>query len=101
MYPIVERWQSSQKSKKDFCEAEQINLHTFVYWLKKYNRSKQKQNTSVVSDVLSDFVELQVDNHLVKEPTNQVFAEISYPNGVALRLHKPMCSADLRSLIQL
>jgi hypothetical protein len=96
MYPLVERWQASQKDKKSFCEEEQINLHTFVYWLKKYNRTKKEQSTSAVSD----FVELQVDNRFVTEATSLVFAEISYPNGVALRLHKPMSSADLRSLIQ-
>jgi hypothetical protein len=97
MYPLVERWQASQKSKKSFCEEEQIKLHTFVYWLKKYNRSEKEKNTAAVSD----FVALQVDNRPVTDATSPVFAEISYPNGVALRLHKPMSSADLRSLIQL
>lgn len=97
MYPLVERWQQSKKSKAVFCTEEQINLHTFVYWLKKYNRSQKEQKTASVSD----FIELQVDNRTTTEAIIPVFAEISYPNGVALRLHKPMSAAALRSLIQL
>jgi len=96
MYPLVERWQRSKKSKADFCAEEQINLHTFVYWLKKYNRSQKGQNTAGVSD----FVELQVDNQAGTKVINSVFAEISYPNGIALRLHEPMSPSALRILLR-
>ena len=96
MYPLVERWQRSKKSKSDLCAEEQINLHTFVYWLKKYNRNQKEQNTAGVSD----FVELQVDNRSATEVAISVFAEISYPNGVALRLHEPMSPSALRLLLR-
>ena len=96
MYPLIERWHQSDKSKKNFCEEEQINLHTFTYWLKKYNRSKSKGNSAPSSD----FVELQVENRPSITKPSPLFAEIEYPNGVALRLHHPMTSSDLNLLLQ-
>ena len=96
MYPLIERWHQSDKKKKDFCEEEDINLHTFTYWLKKYNRSKPKISTATKSD----FVELQVETPPQAINPKALFAEIDYPNGIALRLHHPMSSSNLNLLLQ-
>lgn len=97
MYPIIKRWERSNKRKQTFCEEEGINLHTFIYWLKKYRRSiknSEKEETS------SDFIELRLENSPIASSPISPFAEIKYPNGISLHLYQPMSSSDLGRLIQ-
>ena len=39
MFSLVEQWQASQMTKKEFCRHHQIKLSTFGYWNTRYRRS--------------------------------------------------------------
>jgi len=40
MEDMVLRFERSGLARKDFCAAEQINIHTFYYWLDKFKKEK-------------------------------------------------------------
>jgi len=45
MFPLVERYESSDQPQKTFCELHGINIGTFQYWLKKYREKNSSQPT--------------------------------------------------------
>ena len=102
MYPLIAQWEKSGKSKQRFCEEIPMNIHTFKYWLKKRNKNK----SSKAKKSSTDFIELKVENLENRENREELsnskslFAEIDYPNGVALRLHERMSSKDLKELLK-
>jgi hypothetical protein len=38
MYELVEQWQQSGKTQKQFSEENHIKLATFMYWVQKYRQ---------------------------------------------------------------
>ena len=84
-YEIVEKYQSSEMTKKAFCAQEQINPATFYYWFKKY-REKDQPNEG--------FITL---NSTVKG--RSVF--IRYRNGVELELPANVSTQQIIQLIRL
>ena len=92
MYPLLAKWEKSGKNQKAFCESFGIKLHTFKYWMKKRNRERQMAE--------SDFVELKIEQESELPISSPLFAQIVYPSGVALRLHQPLSSGDLKVLVQ-
>ena len=40
MFDLVEQWQQSGKSQKQFSEENRIKLWTLLYWVQKYRQSK-------------------------------------------------------------
>ena len=40
MQQMVEQWQQSGISQRQFCEKNRIKLSTFGYWVQKYNEAK-------------------------------------------------------------
>ncbi len=40
MYELVEQWQESGKSQKQFSEEKNIKIATFIYWVQKYRQDK-------------------------------------------------------------
>lgn len=73
MYPIIETWQRSGKSKIDFCRAHGIIKSVFFYWCKKYREENQE----------GGFIPLSVSP---PSTTQMPCIEILYPNGVTLKL---------------
>jgi hypothetical protein len=96
MYPLVQAWQNSQQSKSEFCEAEQINIHTFTYWLQKYKIEQSKKTNSSGSN---KFLPIQIKNPplSIASPT----IEIQYPNGTQLRIHQQVNTQTLTTLLQI
>ncbi len=48
MFLAVELWKESGLSQKEYAQQEGISLHTFKYWVKKYNadhKPKPNKNT--------------------------------------------------------
>ena len=92
MYPLVDAWYSSNQSKADFCRAQQLNIHTFTYWLQKYRIEKQASTSCEAS---TNFIALQVS------PSIESGVELCYPNGVRLSITGEVSLSYLSSLIQL
>ena len=40
MFELVEQWQQSGKSRRQFSSENGIRLHTLVYWVKRYRESQ-------------------------------------------------------------
>ncbi|MFV8343689.1 IS66 family insertion sequence element accessory protein TnpA, partial [Flavobacterium sp. XS2P39] len=38
MYTLAEQWRESGLPKSKFCREQDISLHQFNYWLKKFNK---------------------------------------------------------------
>lgn len=96
MYPLVEAWQKSEQSKSEFCEAEQINIHTFTYWVQKY---KIEQSEKTNSSGSNKFLPLQINNPPTSTATPAI--EIQYPNGIQLRVYQQMDTQSLTTLLQI
>jgi len=80
MFPLVEQWQKSGLTKKQFALNHNINDKTFIYWHYKYIR---KQSLPISDKKPISFIEL--------EPYKQsqtLHLEIALENGVTVRIYK-------------
>ena len=80
MHAMIEDWQSSGKSKKEYCLEKGINEAKFYYW---YSRSNGKEDTPL------GFIPIVRDSGIRE-------IEVFYPNGVKLKVN-----GDLPLLAQL
>jgi hypothetical protein len=81
----IQTWQQGKQTQQQYCHENNLAYHTFLYWLNKI-RLKKKPNEQA-------FIPVQMG-----QPPNptQVELEISYPNGVRLRV-----PADIQLIGQL
>ncbi len=80
MSAMIEDWQSSGKSKKQYCLGKGINAAKFYYWYSKVND---------IEDIPGEFIPID-------RPSGSREIEIFYPNGVKLKVN-----GDLLLLSQL
>ena len=40
MFKLIEKWQKSGISQRQFSVENKLNIHTMGYWIQKYNKSK-------------------------------------------------------------
>jgi hypothetical protein len=80
-FDLIDQWQHSTMVKKDFCSLHNIKLGTFQYWITKYWKTSHSPATGFVA--------------LTPSPDTQ--AEITYPNGVRIRVN----ASDPGSIAQL
>jgi hypothetical protein len=40
MFKLIEKWQKSEMSQKQFSIENNLNVHTMSYWIQRYKRSK-------------------------------------------------------------
>ena len=64
MFPLIEKYLSSEQNQLEFCEANGIALHVLGYWLKQY-REQDKNKTS---------------------PSFANHVEIHFPNGMQIKI---------------
>ena len=78
MEDMVLRFDRSSLGRKDFCAAEQINIHTFYYWLDKFKKEKAAKLPSFQAVTRPAFISTQVVQLHYK---NQVLLELpaDYP----------------------
>ena len=86
MGPIIEKWEFSGLSKKEFCEQQGIAPSVFYYWYKKY----------ISQDNTGGFLPIKIKN-----TTHIDQLEIHYPNGVKLKLSADVSPSLLRQYIYL
>ena len=89
MYPLVEIWQASKESKAKFCAEHQINIHTFTYWVQKYEQTKLPAQNSFIS----------LDLAVGSTSPNTTF--VRYPNGVELHLSELPTPQTMSALIKI
>jgi len=89
MYPLVVEWQKSNQSKREFCEFHHIHIHTFTYWVRKYQLDQEKRPSS--------FVALEIDAPKLSRGASY----LRYPNGMELHFSKLPSSATLVDLLKI
>ena len=94
MFSVVERYQDSGLTQKNFCKTEGCALSTLQYWISRY----KKQNQQRASGFPEAFVELKPQSHISSFKDTIV---LSYPGGVMLTLHKDVELMLLKELITL
>ena len=87
MQVLIDKFNRSNVSKKQFCHQEGIPISVFYYWQKKFKQTDQSSGKG--------FLPVEV-NH---KPTIQSSVEISFPNGVVVRLEEDSDIEMIRSLI--
>lgn len=86
MYTLVKQWRESGQSQASFIKEHQINLHTFRYWINKYNNGQQ--------DAPDGFISL---DHV----SSSGDICIRYPNGVELYVPMHAPYTTLQKLVKL
>ena len=86
MRPIIEKWEVSGLTKKEFCKQHNLAPSVFYYWYKKY---KSPGSTG-------GFIPIKIKNTFQESPL-----EILYPNGVKLKLTGDVPPSLLRQYIYL
>jgi len=75
MYDLVEQWQQSGLSQKQFSTEHNIKLPTFMYWVKKYRMNKQDD---------PGFARVELSQHSLSSTTARI--EIALADGVVIRI---------------
>ena len=92
MFKLVEQWQNSSQSRKQFCREHSININTFIYWTQKYKKYQSENNNS-------NFVELKITENNPKKSDTPI--KLIYPNGVQAEISANTNIGLIRSLINL
>ncbi len=79
MFLLVERYESGDQSKKDFCAQHGLNLGTFHYWMKKYKEQKSIQSTG-------SFQQIKVLTDKPSHDRGCRHIEIRTPSGVQISI---------------
>ncbi len=88
MFPLINKWQASGISLKEFCNNHNLSVHIFYYWLRKY---KQQHNS-----LSTGFIPVEVN--AVEEPS-KTEVQILYPNGVQITLSDQVSTPRIKALI--
>ena len=91
MLEVIEQWQASGLSQKEFYQQRNIPAHVFYYWHKYYRRHKLKKEIVLPSN---DFLQLRP----AAMPTHGSI-ELLLPNGRRLIFHPPVHMDHLKDLM--
>jgi len=75
MHYHIELWQQSKMPQKQYCIANNLAYHKFIYWLQKIREAQNPADGMFIP--------------VKTKPSKSTFVtdvEITYPNGVRLRL---------------
>lgn len=93
MTSMLERFDSSGMSQRQFCEQESITYHVFKYWYKRRMRLHAEESTSKAK-----FITVEPKQSKIIEISE---IELKYPNGVELKLSSSFDLNQIKSLIHL
>jgi orotate phosphoribosyltransferase-like protein len=75
MYDLVEQWQQSGLSQKQFSTEHNIKLPTFMYWIKKHRVQKQD---------IDGFARVELSHHSFQSTMARI--EIALADGLVVRI---------------
>jgi len=82
MFPMMEMYEDSGLTQKQFCSQMGLMPHTFNYWRNKYRKTKKSDFTK---EAKAEFVELKVALP-PQSPSPHRLIRISYPDGTLIEL---------------
>lgn len=100
MFSIIASYYQSGDTQHKVCEREGIKIHALKFWIKKYRISKGlvTKRKSKSKAKTSKFIALSVN---AASSFKAVSFDISYPNGVKLKVDSKIDLHELSSLIKL
>ena len=96
MFALVDQWKSSGLSRKDFSRINNLSLHKFVYWLRRYRLqggdyskpnllASKSVNSGLQKGVFEEFnLPSFFDKSLTPQSLEKKVFELSLPNGLRL-----------------
>jgi hypothetical protein len=86
MYALAKQWRESGLLKSRFCREQQISLHQFNYWLKKFNKkigtqSKPEVSFFSVAENLSNTKKQSVSKSMDRK------MRIDLPGGITITIY--------------
>ena len=78
MYPIVESYLSGIKTQQEVCKDNELSIHVFQYWLRKYREERSKPEGEV-----SGFSSLEI---APASPSSTSTMVIHLPSGVRVEI---------------
>mgnify|MGYP006896942047 CR=1 FL=1 len=92
MFSLIEKFQQRKSTKKQFCLEEGISQSVFYYWEKKYKQACHSTDKG--------FMPVEIKGKAqYKYATTHSSVEITFPNGVILRLEGEKDIEMIRSLV--
>lgn len=77
MYPLIELYQESNMTQKQFCEEMDILPHRFTYWLTKYRKENQSNSTAGQQ---TEFISLDISSKEQSKLSSRLI-RVKYPDG--------------------
>ena len=90
MFPLIQAWDRSGLSQKEFYHQHGIKPHVFGYWLRRYRKEGQ-----LAPQEGPGFVSVEME----EAPAESVLAEVIYPDGTRLVFKERVGLAFLRGLL--
>ena len=89
MYTHYQNWQNSGLTQIGFCTLHRLGFHKFNYWVRKFERAKEKPVEST-----SGFLAVAI-----KKPTGNCLVEIIRLDGTRIQFHGAVEPSFIKSLL--
>ena len=87
MFPLVKRYLQGKQRAAAFCAEHGLTLSQLQYWRRKYRSTEVSPHSGAFQEITAP-------------PANaRAFVEVTYPDGVHLRLFTPVSSTYLTTLL--
>lgn len=96
MSSLIQSYQSSDQTQKDFCTQNDITYSTFQFWLKKYRENKDTSDKREKRLQSGGFIPVDITGSSEEETTG---FQIEYPNGVRLSFRSIPDMGIIRELL--
>lgn len=90
MFSLIQVWQKSGMTQREFCEKKDITYGKFQYWMKRYDEAGHAPERA------SNFLPVHVKKEI---PAQSGSLEIVYPDGRRLVFHQEVEPDFLRALL--
>ncbi len=84
MSELIRKWKAGVQTKSAFCKSQNLSIHTFNYWLKKYRQEN------------SDFLPVKI---IVSEKLPERNIRFQFPKGISAEVPEFALPDFLRALI--
>lgn len=94
MFPVIARYLESDLTQEAFCRQENLAIHVFHYWLKKYRQQQKPAKPDAPGSPA--FLPIQLAGVSAHGPSA---CEIALPNGIVVRFGHPLKPGHLGQII--
>ena len=84
MFVLIRKWKAGVQTKSAFCKSQNLSIHTFNYWLKKYRQEN------------SDFLPLKI---ITPKTQLERTIKFQFPKGISAEVPEPALPDFLSALI--